>query len=137
MALSIEEIAREAAVTKLGLDKAVREYFDTLDARLEEADERAQNTPVNSDMMFAALSLPIANGLIHFASTREKLISAEVWIREQLEDTRQEDVDPLATLSALTLIYLVHEGYVRNRADPKKAETWNRMIGRVKNLQKI
>jgi hypothetical protein len=132
MARPIEEIAKEA-VEKLGLEKAIQQYYETLDLRLEEAEDRAKGTPVNQDMMFAALSLPIANGLIHFASTRSRLREAEDWISGVLRDMEVVDAEPEAMLAALTLIYLVNDGHSRNRT--KKAAVWNSMLKRVTRMQ--
>jgi hypothetical protein len=134
-ASKIEEIAK-TAVDHLGVAEAIRreserEGSDSLFTRIEECDTFAEAAPVNSDMMFLALSLPIANGLIYFATNRERLRRAREWAARNWPG---QD-DPISTLAALTLIYIVKSGWRTFKSDPEKAPIWSRINTRVEKLK--
>jgi hypothetical protein len=131
----LESIAK-TAVDYLGVVETIRreaerEGADSLFARLEECDTFAEAAPVNSDMMFLALSLPIANGLIYFGTSRDRLRRSREWAAEKWP---QQD-DPISTLAALTLIYIVKMGWHRFRSEPEKSQIWSRINGRVEKLK--
>src|SRR6185295_12980898 len=122
----------DEVVDKLGLQKALKEYDDEVHARLKQANEDAEAAPMNSDMIFIALALPMVNGLIHFASTRARLQEA---MKHMTNDWKvSEEADPLSTLSALTLIHIANEALTKDgRANrhPEERETWSRIRKRI------
>ena len=132
---NIETIAK-TAVEYLGVGEAIRreanrEGADSLFARIEECDALAEDAPVSSDMMFLALSLPIANALIYFATNRERLSRARAWAAQNWPN--QED--PISTLAALTLIYIVETGWRQFQQDSEKSVIWSRINARVEKLK--
>ena len=133
--ISVEEIERiaEEAVEKLEVANAIHLERKALFSRIEECDKFASGAPVNPDMMFLALSLPIANGLIHFATSRQALKEARDWVRNNWRDQEHEP-DPVSTLAALTLIYIVEQGYKEYKRDRERKETWKRIKERVEKL---
>lgn len=124
------EIAAEA-VRRLDVGGFIKEQMNPIHRKLEESDAYAESSPVNGDMMFLALSLPITNGVIHIASTREALSEANKWVLEKWEGPHP---DPISILSALTLIDIVEEGWKTYKNDPDKREQWKRILRRVGKL---
>ncbi len=131
----VEKLANDV-VELLGVEDAItreieRKGDDSLFARIEECDKFAIDAPVNSDMMFLALSLPIANGLIYFATSRERLRIAREWIQTNWHDKD----DPISTLAALTLIYIVKRGWREYHSRADKQDVWVRINRRVEKLK--
>jgi len=112
--------------------EAEREGGDSLFARLEECDAFAEAAPVNSDMMFLALTLPIANGLIYFGTSGDRLRRAREWASHRWP---QQQEDPNSTLAVLTLIYIVKLGWRRFKEVPEKLPVWSRINQRVEKLK--
>ncbi len=93
------------------------------------------------DTMFIADSLPIVTGIVNVGS--ETLNGAKEWVRDLVPDA-----DPIALLSALTLLYLVENGRKEYEGDNSKMiknakdlgenvvtrkEVWRRIYDRVKH----
>ena len=119
------EKAREA-VTKLQIATFLDEHWSALFGKLEEADENAQTAPIDADMMFIVLSLPIASSVIHLASSRPALAEARRWVADEWG----KDADPVPILSALTLARIAVEGLAKN----SNSEVWQRIMARVAEL---
>lgn len=128
----VEAISVEA-VRILGVARAVQAEADILFPRIEECDSFAEGAPVNADMMFLALSLPIANGLIHFATSRQKLNEARDWVWRRWKGQADEP-DPISTLAALTLVYIIDQGWRHFKDVPEKRKIWQRIRTRVEKL---
>jgi hypothetical protein len=138
--------AREA-VERLDVKSFIQTHLTEIFDKLEECEGYARNELVNGDMMFMAFSLPVINGVIHIASNRRDLREASSWVVENWEGG--EDADQVSILSALTLIYVVGEGYetyvkkyAENPTDSPetrkeklgKRDIWERIYGRVRKL---
>ena len=104
------------AVAKLDVEQFIEKHLRSLFQKLEECDNYAESAPVNGDMMFMALSLPIINGVIHIASNRTTLKNAMDWVLAKWK-VPHKDPDPLSILSALTLIYVVGRGWSEYKDD--------------------
>jgi hypothetical protein len=132
----LDSLADEV-VHKLGLQKALNEYGDEVHARLKQANEDAEAAPMNSDMIFIALALPMVNGLIHFASTRGRLQEA---MKHMTNDWKVSDeADPLSTLSALTLIHIANRALAeggRSNRHPEERDTWSQIRKRIELLKR-
>jgi hypothetical protein len=107
--------------------------------KLEDCDQIANSADFNGDMMFIALSLPIANGVIHIASNRRALCHATKWLMDNWEsdDNKgpdKEDPDKISILSALMLIYIVMQGWKKYKGNKEKQKIWGRIRTRVEKL---
>jgi hypothetical protein len=115
----------------------VREFFlahkERIYERLEECDRIATAAVTNADMLFFAESLPIINGIIHVGSTREELIKATDWVKENWEGG---EAQPRIVLSALLFRYVTKEGAKEftNCTKQSKKEAWSRIDTRVSRL---
>jgi hypothetical protein len=121
------------AVEMLDVRPFVRKYIEPILSKLEECEQDAASSPVNSDMMFLALTLPVINGVIHIASNPKALRESMAWVTEKWQEPHG-DPDPISLLSALTLIYIVVEGWNRYKDDATKSQVWRSMLNHVKTL---
>lgn len=139
---SRDETARAAvtAVRKLKITPFLKAHEERIFTKLEECDGYASNADFGGDMMFIALALPVINGIIHVASTRDNLEAASDWVvKEWGEGPKNPEKVPI--LSALTLIYVVAIGwdkYEHPAPDQSIAEgkkvIWERILNRVQKL---
>jgi len=128
--------AARKAVEELNIEPFIKKHRPSIFNKLEECDHYANSADFNGDMMFIALSLPIANGIIHVASTREHLRKATKWVVDQWKSDANQDPEKISILSALVLIHVAGEGwnkYKRSR-DKEKREIWKRIHDRVQVL---
>lgn len=112
--------------------------------KIEDCDQIASSADFNGDMMFIALSLPIANGVIHIASNRRALSHATGWLIKNWEPDDEEnpdkdrpdkeDPDKISILSALMLIYIVMQGWEEYKSVKDKRKMWERIRIRVQKL---
>jgi len=114
----------------------IKDHIDPIYSKLEECEEDAKRAPVNSDMMFLALALPVINGVIHIASNPTALRDAMDWVTSKWAEPKREPPDAVSILSALTLIYIVYTGYMRYKQDEdhEKKEKWLSIWTRAKKL---
>jgi hypothetical protein len=119
------------AVEILALDDFIQERLDALFAKLEQFDHEADTMPMNSDLMFGALSLPVANAVIHVASTPARLRDARAWLAGWWGG---EPSDVMNVLSALVLIYIVMSMWDRYHADAEHRHRAIRIVNRVQKL---
>jgi hypothetical protein len=141
------EIAAEA-IDRLGVRDFIGKHLGDITERLKECESAAQNAPVDSDMLFIALSLPILNGVIHIASNRENLQRAIAWATHKWRGhpgaaprKRKKDFDPISILSSLTLIFVVCEGSKARSAGEKKKDKgndqlWKDIVKHIRDLGK-
>lgn len=123
----------EQAVQELGIRSFIDNHLKEITRRLEECESAAQNAPVDSDMLFIAMSLPILNGVIHIASNQRNLRKAMEWATKTWGgESDPGEFDPISVLSALTLIFVVCEGWVKNQSSP----VWNKIVSHIKELSK-
>lgn len=122
------------AVRILDVREFIQHQMPTLHDKLVECEEYAQSADLNDDMMFVALSLPIINGVIHIASDGRHLREAKEWVVSRWKGEGNKEPDPVSILSALTLIYVVVEGWRLYKDDPEKKELWESILNRVKIL---
>jgi hypothetical protein len=108
------------AVQKLGVSSFVNVNMDSLYRRLSEALDSAQKAQ-DPGTQFRTMSLPIVNGLIHFASTRHQLDNAIDWVEKA---NVKRIADPTSTLAALTLLYIVDNGVTSEVGDQS---VWRKM----------
>ncbi len=110
------------AVEALGIKDFIFANWVSLYRKLEEAAQQAEHSP-EPRTSFMTSSLPIVNGLIHFASSRDRLDSAVAWA--QRDTSNQAGVaDPTSTLAALALLYIVDNGAQSHVGKP---EVWKEM----------
>jgi hypothetical protein len=125
----IEQLAAEA-VHLLGVDAVLDHATETVFPQFEDCDRFAIASPAAADSTFIALSLPIANALIHYATSRRQMADAKSWLRREWPEVADAQ-DPTSTLAALTLMHIVNEAWRRYRDDPEKKEIWARIKERV------
>ena len=128
----IEQIAAEA-VRLLGVDVVLDQATDAVLSQFEDCDLFAMKASSDADDIFIELSLPIANALIHYATSRHQMADAKSWLHREwpfLADAQ----DPTSTLAALTLMHIVNEGWRRYRTDPDKRDIWMRIQQRVEKF---
>lgn len=146
--------AKEAVHT-LGVDHFISANEDLIYRKLEDCDIRVfkaqQRTATmpggdpcmegyECDMMFIADSLPIVTGIVHVGSTLKELTNAKKWVKDTVPDA-----DPIAVLSALTLLYIAENGHQQYQEDDvlidgaddlgqdaSRKKVWERIYGRVK-----
>lgn len=119
MAPRIDDVAREA-VDLLGARK-IEQHLDRFRAIIEECDRLAGD----SDAFFLETAIRRIEPLIHYLSTRDRLVNAIDWIVEQHRNPR---ADALAVLVMLTLVDVVNRISITSDAD------WNRIQERVRRL---
>lgn len=132
-----------SAVEILGVEKFIkrniRQFGDKLEKFHEYAEERG-----DGDMIFMALSLPIATGVIHVGSNRGALSKAIEWVgtlpgpdQGGKKGKREEDdnkPDPFSILSVLVLIAIVEEG--RNlKLKREQKKVWQGIHQRIAKLR--
>ncbi|HVR09901.1 MAG TPA: hypothetical protein VMW75_17790 [Thermoanaerobaculia bacterium] len=123
----------DTAVEKLGIKAFIKDHLKDITGRLEECENAAQNAPVDSNMLFVALALPILNGVIRIASNRTKLQDAMRWATHEWRGDGQADpgdFDAIAILSSLTLIYVVGE----IRKLHKDSPVWESIVDHIREL---
>ena len=121
------------AVANLGIVDFITAHLEDITGRLEECENAAQNAPVDSNMLFVALALPILNGVIRIASNRSKLQGAITWATHEWRGhgpAEEGDFDPIAILSSLTLIYVVGEGRKLHKDSP----VWESIVDHIREL---
>ena len=121
--------AADRAVDRLKIRAFVSQRKKTLFKKLLEADASALEAPVDADMMFIVLSLPVASSVIHLGSDRDALAGARQWVTDIWQKA-----DPVPILSTLTLVHIVRLGYEANKKLSKPDEAWERIAHRVKKL---
>lgn len=128
----IEQAAAEA-VRRLGVDVVIEQASETILTQFEDCDRFASGSPADADAMFIALSLPITNALIHYATSRYQMADTKSWLRREWPDLADAQ-DPTSTLAVLTLLHIVSEGWRRYRNQPEKKEVWARIRKRVEKF---
>lgn len=108
------------AVQELGIASFIDERLGVVHSRLTEALEAAVQAPDPADR-FTSATLPMVNGLIHYASSPEHLDRAFAWLQRDWGIVDEEEA--MSMLSALTLVYIVEHGVER---DPR-TEDWLKM----------
>ncbi|HKO55802.1 MAG TPA: hypothetical protein VJ276_07970 [Thermoanaerobaculia bacterium] len=120
---SLDSTAEEA-VRRLDIEAKVQADRRVLQARIEEVALMANAAPVDGEMQFVAGCLPIIHGFIQFAASRRSLGAAIDWVRNEWPFPGV-DIDPLATLAVLTLLYVVRDA--RDHAgSPADTRAWAR-----------
>ncbi|HEU4560776.1 MAG TPA: hypothetical protein VFS20_23190 [Longimicrobium sp.] len=127
--MQLLQLATEV-VNDLGVVEFLNKHEQTLYERLKEAHEYANKVDETSggggDIQFMSAVLPITNGIIHIASDRQRIKSALGRLKDQ------EATDPIASLSALTLIYFVTDGWTDHKGRATEKEQWLHIMERVK-----
>lgn len=118
---NIDDVARQA-VELLGEAK-ITEHLDRFRSLIEECDGLAGE----SDELFVEFAIRRIEPLIHYLSTRERLVNALEWIIEGHSNPR---ADALAVLLMLALIDVV------NRIDAVSGGPWRRVRARVDRLKR-
>jgi hypothetical protein len=117
-------------VDDLGVVEFLNKHEQTLYDRLKEAHEYANKVDERSggggDIQFMSAVLPITNGIIHIASSREKIKNALTRLKDE------DATDPIASLSALTLIYFVTDGWTDHQDRAPEKRQWIHIMERVK-----
>ena len=94
----------------------------------------AERSPVDSDMLFIALCLPVASGVIQVGSNAADLDAARQWVQENWGDKEKKYVpDAVSILSSLTLIHIVTVG-LRQAQSSEDKEAWKKIVERVATL---
>jgi len=133
----IDSVAGEA-VRAAGVDRVFKNSTSakTIFEQIEKCNALVEEEDLDeADESFLSMALPIANGLIHYATSRRLLDQAEEWIKDHWSGDFTL-IDPASILAALTLIYVVNEGekYYRGQA---KEKTWRRIRERIARLKEI
>ena len=117
-AKSISEAA-ENVVNTLEIEKFITEQWEKIDKKLRECDEYAKvAAPFGGDMIFISMAIPLANGVIHVGSTREKLEETTKYIQQEWQKASlAHDPERIPVISALTLIYLITKGWLKADKD--------------------
>jgi hypothetical protein len=124
----LEQIAAEAADI-VGITRVMKRLSDKLFDQIEECERFAEAAePLDANAIFIALSLPIANSLIHYATSEERLNRAQLWLRENWPNQQS---DPISALASLVLMYVVSEGWKQFRKDAARKAIWSRIRRRV------
>jgi hypothetical protein len=122
------DLAAEA-VEVVGVRNVIATAADTIFAQIEDCEAFASGSP-DADAIFIATSLPVANAVIHYRTSRAQLAQARTWARERWPDEK----DPTVALATLTLIYIIGEGWKRYSMIAEKREVWARIRGRVASV---
>jgi DNA-binding protein Fis len=131
MSAALDSIAREA-IDQLGIAEVLDRERESLRSHLHQCDELAASNPMESeDLVFISLALPILNALLQYATSRQRLADAIAWVRRNRPD--DEEIDPLATLAALMLAYVVRTAVREAKTEWDKKE-WLRIYHRVERL---
>ena len=121
----------DKAVRLLGVQDFITNSIAHFGPKLESFHTYAKTAPGNGDMIFMALSLPIANGVIHVGSDGDSLKRAKTWIQRA---TTGRNPDPFSILSVLVLIAIAQEGRRRHSTSLKEKATWEEIAMRMENL---
>jgi hypothetical protein len=124
----LESLAAEA-VDIVGVRAVIASSADTILAQIERCDAFATGSS-EEDAIFIAMTLSIANAVVHYRTSRHQLAQARVWARERWPGEK----DPTAALATFTLIYMIGEGWKRYRNIAEKKAVWERIHGRVATL---
>lgn len=124
----VRQAAAEAARI-LGVTNLIDETADTLFAQIEGCDAFATGSEGDSDSIFIALSLPIANALVHYGTSRHAMADARAWFLSHWPEANTPD--PTSALAVLTLIYIVDKAVERYRDQPEKRDVWLRIQARM------
>ena len=131
MSEDLDSIAREA-IEHLGIAAVLDRERESLRSHLRECDDlAASGAPKSEDVVFLSLSLPIVNALLQYATTRQRLVKAIAWVRRNWQG--DEEIDPLATLAALMLVYVVRTAVREARTEHERKE-WLRIYLRLERL---
>ena len=121
----------EKAVRVLGVHDFITSSIAHFGPKLESFHTYAKTAPGNGDMIFMALSLPIANGVIHVGSDGDSLKRAKTWIQRA---TVGQNPDPFSILSVLVLIAIAQEGRRRHADSAEEKAIWEEIAERMENL---
>jgi hypothetical protein len=115
------------AVEELGIAPFIDERMNVVYSRLKEALEASAEAQDPADR-FTSSTLPIVNGLIHYASSPEQLDRAFAWLEREWGIEDEEEA--MSMLSALALLYIVDHGLEHD----KRAAEWTQMHTYVAKL---
>lgn len=136
-----KEIAEKVktVIDSLGIEEFIAAHWDKIYRKLTECEMYVSGVSLGSNMLFVNMAIPLVNGIIHVASTRERLLGTTKDISKIWPAMPEPEKVPI--VSALTLIYLVTKGQDSSPpADipPDKLKEyrdhWDRMQSRVQHL---
>jgi len=123
-----ETLAAEA-VDVVGVREVIATAADTIFAQIEDCETFASGSP-DENAIFIAATLPIANAVIHYRTSKQQLAQARTWAHERWPDEK----DPTFALATLTLIYIIGEGWRRYGGIAEKKAMWERIRARAATL---
>ncbi len=128
-------------IERLGIADFLALHRDRIFSKLEDCERLAGAADSGGDLMFVALSLPIMNGLIIVASSKQRILAAGRYINSFFRRSGvSAELDEMAILSALALIYVVNMGHIAFKRDKELRDnvggrrTWARMRKRLQRL---
>ncbi|HKO58707.1 MAG TPA: hypothetical protein VJ276_22770 [Thermoanaerobaculia bacterium] len=128
------EKTAEQAVRILDIGDAIQAMSELLFQQIEDCEIVAETAPpAEQDPTFLALTLPLANNLIHYAAAVWDMEAARQWVHNHWPQGLPAK-DPIATLAALTLIHLVNKGSEHFREDAARKDVWARIGQRIVKL---
>jgi hypothetical protein len=126
---AVDVVAAEA-VRLLDVRDFIDGNIESLAAKIEDANLKADASGDERDARFAVLSLATAAMIIEFFSNHKDLAAAETWVREYWgSDTAGRDAR--AILTALTLLYIVQQSVHRYGDDPARGTIWQQITDRL------
>jgi hypothetical protein len=118
------------AVEHLGIRPFIDDRMEIVYARLKEAVDAAENVTSDPADRFVETTLPIVNGLIHYATSPDELDAALAWVRADWKITTDDEA--MSMLPALVLLYIVDRGLAL--ATSTTRAQWQRMKEHVTHL---
>jgi hypothetical protein len=131
MSETLDAIAKDA-VERIGIASRIEEMRKPLHEQLRRCESIASASAVDADTMFFSLALPVVHGLIQLTTSRPRLAKGVAWVHENWPGS-DDAVDPLAILTALTLLYVVRSA-VEHADSEREEREWRRIYARVARL---
>jgi hypothetical protein len=132
-----KDIAKDAmwVVNNLDIKDFIDDHWPKISQKLIECEKFAREVRYGPDMMFVSMAIPLVNGIIHVASTRDKLIKTTKYFSDEWKRAGIKEPEKVPIVSALTLIYLVSKGLdTLPQGDKTAATLWEDMNARVQHL---
>ncbi|HEX8501392.1 MAG TPA: hypothetical protein VF659_12490 [Pyrinomonadaceae bacterium] len=133
-----KNMAKDAVsvVRDLGTEDFIKQHWDKISEKLIQCEKFANEVSYGADMMFVSMAIPLVNGIIHVASSRDKLLKTTKRFADDWKRAGIDEPERVPIVSALTLIYLVTRGleYSEGEADALNHPLWERMKLRVQHL---